>query len=229
MSSESVEPIYIRANAKRNGLTTIIIGVVGLMFSSIWLNVVPEWLFLAGIFMTSASLVALLIGYFKLREPAHSIEISPNSILYFHRRGRWTVPWQDIQRVGCPSVRRGLDHVELEVIGFRLKDYTQFLDGISARLATHLLMEQRPLLFQTDDDKNCASGSCYQQSMFDDKHFVLPDGRKLTGVKAMLANRMRELRDRLGYDVFISASELDRSPAEFVGLLQRCQQARINL
>ncbi|MEW9797349.1 DUF2982 domain-containing protein [Alteromonas sp. CYL-A6] len=228
MSSESVEPIFIRATSKRNGLTSLVIGVVGLLFSALWLSLAPDWLFLAGVFMTSASIVALLIGYFKLREPEHSIAISPQSIGYFHRLGRWEIHWDNLLRVDCPRVRRGLDHVELETVGFRIKDYGPFLKSVSPRLATHLLMEQRPLLFQNTDD-NCPTGSCYEQSMFDDRHFTLPDGDVLTGIKAMLGHRMTQLREKLGLDIFISASELDRSPPDFVALVRECKAARERL
>ena len=62
--------------------------------------------------------------------------------------------------------------------------------------------------------------------MFDDKAYVLENGEVLTGIKAMLANRMTQLRERLGYDVYISASDLDRSPAEFVTFIRQCQQTR---
>ncbi len=226
MSSDVTQPIFIRATSKRNGITSIVIGLAGLLFSLIWFAVTPDWLFLAGVFLTSASIVALLVGYFKLREPEHSIEISPSEIAYHHRLGNWEIHWDNVQRIDCPRVRRGIDHVDLETIGIRIKDYGPFLNSVSPRLATHLLMEQRPLLFQNKDE-NCPSGSCYEQSMFDDKHFKLPNGDVYTGIKAMLANRMTQLRERLGFDVFVSSSELDRTPGEFVALMRECQQARI--
>ncbi|WP_218309218.1 DUF2982 domain-containing protein [Alteromonas antoniana] len=225
MSGTDTDPIFIRATSKRNGITSIVIGIAGLLISALWLTFAPDWLFLAGIFITSASLVALLIGWFKLREPEHSIEITPQSITYNHRLGNWNLDWDNVQRIDCPRVRHGLDHVDLEAIGFRIKDYTPFLRSVSPRLATHLLMEQRPLLLQNRDE-NCATGSCYEQSVFDDKHFKLSDGEVLTGIKAMLANRMTQLRERLGFDVFISATELDRTPGEFSSLMKECQEAR---
>ena len=89
-------------------------------------------------------------------------------------------------------------------------------------------MGKRPLLLQNSED-NCATGSCYEQSMFDDKHFTLSDGTVLTGVKAMLANRMVELRRRLGFDVYIATSDIDRTPTEFAALIAQCQQARAQL
>ncbi|GGW78707.1 DUF2982 domain-containing protein [Alteromonas halophila] len=226
MSSDASQPILIRATSKRNGITSVIIGLAGVLLSMLWFALTPDWLFLAGVFLTSASIVALLIGYFKLREPEHSIEISPDVIHYQHRLGNWMIDWENVQRVDCPRVRHGIEHVDLETIGIRIKEYGPFLKSVSPRLATHLLMEQRPLLFQNKDE-NCPSGSCYEQSMFDDKHFTLPDGEVFTGIKAMLANRMMQLRERLGFDVYVSASELDRTPGEFVSLLRDCQQARI--
>ena len=42
----------------------------------------------------------------------------------------------------------------------------------------------------------------------------------------MLAHRMVELRKRLGFDIFIASSELDRDVGEFAALIAQCQQAR---
>ncbi len=225
MSSNDTGPILIRATSKRNGITTLFIGGVALMISALWLTFAPDWLFLAGVFFTSASLVTLLVGWFKLREPDHSIEISHEQILYHHRRGNWVIDWDNVQRVDCPRVRQGLDHVNIEAVGIRLKQYAPFLSTVSPRLATHLLMEQRPLLLH-NFDKSCASGDCFNQELFDDKHFTLETGEVLTGIKAMLANRMTQLRSRLGYDIYVSASDLDRPPMDFVYLMRDCQQAR---
>lgn len=225
MSSSDTAPIYVKAISKRNGFTTLAIGAAGLLLSVLWLTLAPPWLFLAGIFLTSASLVTMLVGWFKLREPDHSIEISPSQILYHHRRGNWSIEWDNVQRIDCPRVQQGLDQVELEAVGLRLKAYAPFLKTVSPRLATHLLMEQRPLLLH-NLPQNCDSGNCFNHEMFDDKAYVLEDGEVLTGIKAMLANRMTQLRERLGYDVYISASDLDRSPTEFVTFIRQCQQTR---
>lgn len=225
MSGANADSIFIRAASKSNGITSIVLGVLGLVVSALWLSFLPEWLFLAGIFITSAALVCLLIGYFKIREPDYSLEIAKDYITYRHRLGSWRIHWDNLQRADCPRVRHGLEHVPLQTIGFKIKSYTDFLNTISPRLATHLLMEQRPLLMQGEDE-NCASGSCYQQSMFDDKHYMMDDGTTIKGIKAMLAHRMVELRKRLGFDIFISSSELDRDADEFAALIMKCQAAR---
>ena len=225
MSGNSEASIYIKAASKSNGITSLVIGAVGLLIAALWLSFMPDWLFLAGIFITSAALVCLLVGYFKLREPDHSLEIAKDYITYQHRLGSWRIHWDNLQRADCPRVRHGLEHVPLETVGFKLKSYTDFLHTISPRLATHLLMEQRPLLMQNTDE-NCASGSCYEQSMFDDKQYVMEDGTVINGIKAMLAHRMVELRKRLGFDIFIASSELDRDAEDFARLIASCQQAR---
>ncbi|BCO17493.1 MULTISPECIES: DUF2982 domain-containing protein [unclassified Alteromonas] len=225
MSGNSEASIYIKAASKGNGITSLVIGAVGLVIAALWLSFMPDWLFLAGIFITSAALVCLLVGYFKLREPDYSLEIAKDYITYQHRLGSWRIHWDNLQRADCPRVRHGLEHVPLETVGFKLKSYTDFLHTISPRLATHLLMEQRPLLMQNTDE-NCASGSCYEQSMFDDKQYVMEDGTVINGIKAMLAHRMVELRKRLGFDIFIASSELDRDAQDFARLIASCQQAR---
>jgi len=50
MSGTSVEPIYIRAASKSNGITSLVLGCIGLCVAALWLAFLPDWLFLAGIF-----------------------------------------------------------------------------------------------------------------------------------------------------------------------------------
>jgi hypothetical protein len=228
MSSNEPQIIQIRATAKRNSLTTLLIGGGALMLSILCLTFLPQWLFLAGIFMTSASIVALLVGWFKLREPEYSLQITPQSIVYHHRLGQWKIDWDNLIRVDQPSVSHGMELVKLEMIGFKLKDPDPFIVSVSPRLATHLLMEQRPLLLH-HSSKNCATGTCYDDELLNDKAYVTADGTVLSGIKAMLANRMQILREQLGFDVFIAAAELDRAPAEFAVLLKSCAQTRHTL
>lgn len=224
MSFSDSDAILIRANAKRNGITTLVLGGVGLLLSFLWLSLLPKWLFLGGIFMTSAAIVTCLVGWFKVREPQYSFAITPHGITYRHRLGKWQIPFKHLISVDCPRVRHGLDHVELQAVGFKINDYTLFLKSISPRLATHLLMEQRPLLLQ-NTDSDCASGSCYDNQFIDDRAFTLSNGEVLTGIKAMLGHRMRALRDRLGFDVYIAPSELDRDASDFVRLIRECHAA----
>jgi hypothetical protein len=220
--SGSDSSITIRAASKRNGITTTLIGAGLIVFALLVMNIFPKYLFLPGVFIASAGIVGLIMGWFKIREPVYSMEITPLGIRYIHRNGEWWLDWENVQRIDAPRVTRGIETRDLEVVGFRLKDVEPVVDSISPRLATNILMEQRPLLLQ-NQDKNCTTGTCAGSDLLEDDRFKLPDGRLLRGVQAMFAHRMSKLRERLGYDLFIAAAELDRPVNEFVTLLRDCQ------
>lgn len=217
--------IQIRASSKRNGFTSLLIGCVAMLVAVLLLALLPRDFYLIGIFTVSGAIVALLIGWFKLREPPHSLELSRSSILYMHRNGSWSVDWDNVLRIDTPKIATGIDQKSLSMVGIKLKDYAPLLANISPRLATNLLLEQRPLLLQKNA---CNSGNCYSATMIEDDLFKLPDGSVVKGIPAMLGNRMQKLRELLGYDLFISAAELDRDAEEFVALLRQCQSHLLN-
>lgn len=232
MSGTENNIIYIRSSSATNGLTTILIGFGFLLVGITCIAVLPELFFLVGVLMMCASVIAFVMGFFKVKEPKVSLSISKQTIVYHHRKGQWKIQWDNIQRFDVPRIHRGLEHVELEMIGIRLREPEQFLDDISPRLVTHLLMEQRPLVAQAEKSE-CVSGRCYGDDLVEDQKFKRKDGRLVNGVTAMLANRMRRLQSGLGYDVYISANELDRTPQQFIAFLHECReslryQTRIN-
>jgi hypothetical protein len=219
--------IEIRRAAKRNVLTTTILGGVGLLVSSQLLIWLPQSAYLVGILLTSLSLVTLLVAYFKYREPLHSFVLSRQSLHFQHKNGRWELDWDNIQRIAVPRVTQGLEQNELAMIGIKLKSYKPFLASISPRLITNILMEQRPLLLYglgVEHQLKCSTGKCYGDDLLESDRFKDSDGCNYTGIQAMLANRMQKLRQRLGFDIFIAGTELDRSEQEFVQLLKQCQQ-----
>ncbi|GAB2677589.1 DUF2982 domain-containing protein [Aliiglaciecola aliphaticivorans] len=211
--------IKIKGVAKRNGLTTFLCGVVALFLAIMLLVLLPDSLYLIGIFALSASIVTMLIGWFKVREPVHSIELTKTHILYQHRHGKWALEWANIQRVDVPKVSEGVQQVNLDMVGIKIKQYEPLLTSISPRLATNLLLEQRPLLLQNNQ---CVGGGCYSNTLIENDTYKTSEGKIIKGIPAMLANRMTKLRAGLGYDVFISVGELDRSSEEFVSLLREC-------
>ena len=215
--------IQIRGAATRNVLTTLLCGAGGLLVSVAIFSWLPERFILLGIFATSASIVALLIAWFKFREPAFSIEISRDCLRYLHRRGHWQVGWDNIQRIDVPKAERNMQLEDLSLVGIKLKDYAPFLSSTPLRLMTNILMEQRPLLL-LGDQPNSATGGSYTGDLIEDDKYKYPDGTVIKGIPAMLANRMGKLRQRLGYDLYISVAELDRTEHEFVKLLRECQQ-----
>ncbi|WP_293745643.1 DUF2982 domain-containing protein [uncultured Paraglaciecola sp.] len=217
--------IEIKSQAKRNVIVSVLLGLVGLCLASISFSALPKSLYLIGIFLTSVSLVALLIGWFKYREPQFSFLLSRTSIFYKHRHGHWQLDWENIQRVDVPKVSHGLESTPLDMVAIKIKDYSVFLKEVSPRLMTNILMEQRPLLFHDmPSSKECASGACHSDDMLEHDYFKDSNGLEYKGIQAMFANRMTKLRARLGYDIFVAGSELDRPEQEFVDLLRQCQQ-----
>ncbi|WP_100642673.1 DUF2982 domain-containing protein [Alteromonas facilis] len=214
--------IAIRATSKRNGITTTVIGVALVVFGFMLLSLFREYLFLAGVFVASAGIVGIIMGWFKIREPEHSVLISPEGIRYIHRHGEWQVSWDNVQRIDAPRVTRGVTTHNLDMLGIRLRDWESIVHNISPRLATNILMEQRPLLLQNPDDK-CVTGTCASSDLLEDDRFKLSSGEFLVGIKAMFAHRMCKLRERLGFDLYIAAAELDRPVLEFVQLLRDVQ------
>lgn len=212
--------IKIKATAKRNGLTTLFVGIGVLLFAIILLNLIPKNFYLFGMFALSGGIVTLLIGWFKVREPQHSIELTKTHIHYRHRHGSWQLAWENVQRIDVPRVSQGIQQTSLGLVGIKIKHYEPLLESISPRLATNLLLEQRPLLLQ---NTGCAAGGCYNNDLIEDDSFKTQNGLFIKGIPAMLANRMTKLRASLGFDLYISMSELDRSTDEFVALLKQCQ------
>jgi len=222
MSGNEQESIFIKAASTHNGAMSLIIGGGLIGVGALMIIFLPQLLFLPGVFIISGGIVGLIIGWFKLREPEHSFEITKECIIYHHRRGKWRIKWDNIQRIDVPRITKGMETVELEMLGFRLKRTDPFLDNISLRLITHLLMEQRPLVMHSAEP-GCETGRCYGDDMMEGEKFVREDGKEIKGVLAMFGNRMQKLKTRLGYDVFISTNEIDRSPQAFIQLLRECQ------
>jgi hypothetical protein len=221
------ELIQIRSQGKRNIIVCALLGMLGLFLAILVLVLLPKTFYLVGIFLISAALVSLLLAWVKFREPSFSWLLSKDSMVYQHRHGSWTLSWHNIQRVDVPNVSQGMGSQSLDMVAIKIKDYPEFLQNISPRLMTNILMEQRPLLFYNmpaNSDQNCSSGNCYNDELLENDYFKDDKGQEYKGIQAMFANRMTKLRQRLGYDVFVSSTELDRSGAEFVILLNKCQQ-----
>ncbi len=226
-SQSSEEAIHIKSAAASNGLTTILIGCFVAFIGMLVISFLPELFFLVGILFLSGSIIAFVMGFFKLKEPKFSLCISKSSIKYTHRKGEWEIPWENLQRVDVPRIYKDLAHVDLEMVGFKLRDSEKMLSSISPRLITHLLMEQRPLITQIASS-NCESGQCYGDDLIEDTKYKMSDGSIITGVHAMFANRMKRLQQALGYDLYLSVNDIDRSNTEFVQLIKECQESLLH-
>lgn len=219
------ELVKIKGISKRNGLTftlgsLLLLGLVILFSGMGTLAKIPTY------FLVVVSLAGVFIGIVKLKEPEYSLVLDKKGIRYLHARGSWFVPWQDIQRIDIPTVDQGLDKKHLPYVALRLKSQVRLLDTISLRLASYLVTEQREIaiaaLKQDFDNWQCADGSCPSEVLYRFEDYETED-KVYKGLRAMLGHRLEILRDKLGYDVYIPASALDREPNDFVGLLRRLQ------
>lgn len=217
--------IKIRGISKRNGLTFIIVSLallalVILLSGIAVLGKIPTY------FLVALSLAGIFVGAVKLREPEFSLIVDREGIKYLHARGSWFIPWHDVQRIDVPTIAHGLDKKQLPYVALRLKSQVYLLDNISPRLASFLVTEQREIaiaaLKQDFENWQCADGTCPSEILYRFDDYKTED-KVYKGLLAMLGHRVDILRDKLGYDIYIPASALDREPTEFVGLLRRLQ------
>ncbi len=223
-NNSNSESIFIKSAASTNGMTTLLVGAIVALIGACIIILLPQLFFLVGILFLSGSIIAFVMGFYKLKEPKYSIELTREAIKYQHRKGTWLIEWDNVHRIDVPRIHKGLEHVDLEMVGIRLKQPESMLNNISPRLITHLLMEQRPLIAHLAMS-NCQSGQCYGDDIIEDTKFKCADGNLITGVSAMFANRMAKLQQGLGYDIYVSANDLDRDSQAFVNLLRKCHES----
>ncbi len=217
--------IQIKSQAKRNVIVTLLVSILVICLGNLCLIMLPAQYYLIGIFLISLSLVGFILAWVKIREPEFSFFLTRHAIQYRHRFGIWQLDWHNIQRVDIPTINQAGHVKKLDMIGIKIKDYSDFLETVSPRLMSNILMEQRPLLLQGDNpDDNCHNGHCYGQDLLENDQYKDSSGKLYTGIKAMFANRMIKLRQRLGYDIFVAGAELDRSEQAFIDLLKQCHQ-----
>ncbi|WP_411359142.1 DUF2982 domain-containing protein [Pseudidiomarina salilacus] len=217
--------LQVQPSAKKDALTFCVFGVV--VFA------LTLFLYLAGFalpqaawgLMYIASAALFLLGVAKIIEPPVSLLISPRTIRYEHRRGHWQIDWDNVLRYDIPSVRSGLERDSLPYIGFRLHNIEPVLDAISPRLAVYLVSEQRHLLAAA---LRRETGPDHDYTPYYDvpNKFVSANGKVYKGVQALFAVRSQQLRELLGYDLYVPASALDRPLEEFVDWLKQVESHR---
>lgn len=219
MTKQRHETQHIVPTSRQNGLTLTVVGLVLMLIilvAGYWLEGRGQ---LVVVFLFLAAMMATLLGVLKLREPDFSFTLGAEHLHFHHKMGGWSLHWSNVIRVDQPRLNRGIDIVELPYVGFKIRDYDEFLPLMTARLAVHLLTEQRPLLALA-----LRYGAISRHELHDwlieDSRFRSANGEQYTGVIAMLGHRMGHLRDLYGYDLLIHESSLDRDAGEFVSLLR---------
>lgn len=215
-SAALVTELTIKPYSKRNGLTLTLVGWISALLGLTFVLSMSQ-LFAPGIVFIGIGMTCLVLGIAKLYEPDVSLRLTPSGLDYYHRRGSWHMDWDNIHRLDSARVSQNLDLIELPYIGFKLNKINPLLDCISPRLATGLLTEQRPLLM---------TAATQDEDLQELEHFLGAEftplevhGERYKGVLAMFGHRAQTLNSQLGYHIYLPHDCLDRSPREFISLI----------
>lgn len=215
----------VQPHARRDALTFCVMGVV--CFAITIMLQLSGWSLptaaYALLYIVSAAL--FLLGVAKIVEPTISLSITPETICYHHLRGHWCIAWDTIIRFDVPRTHRGQQLEALPYLGFRLRDFEPVLASISPRLMVHLISEQRHLLAaalrrETIDNNDYSAYFAIPES------YQAPSGTVYYGLQALFAVRSQQLRELLGYDLYVPINALDRPVDEFCLWLQQLQAHR---
>ncbi len=217
--------IQVQPAARKDAISFCIAGVA--------IFTVTMFLYLAGFALPKAawallyiaSAAVFLLGIAKIVEPPVSLMITPLVIRYEHRRGSWELSWDNLLRFDVPRTHRGMELEELPYIGFRVHDMEPVLDSISPRLAVYLVSEQRHLLAAALRREKPELND-YTPYYDIPNSYKAPSGKLYRGVQALFAVRCEQLRELLGYDLYVPASALDRPLDEFCQWMQQVKQQR---
>ncbi len=169
----------------------------------------------------SVILMSIIVGFavlmIKKSEVAYTLTATHFQQHLF--KGGWVVRWNNVESIGICSYQQDGWYQPLPWVGVRLKHYSPYLDAICPRIATEILLSQRALLYLGARQNKCEDR--FEDMVLDPSPYKSRHGKQYKGLLAMLANRMKYQRDFYGYDIFISASDLERDAEDFVGLTRR--------
>ncbi len=217
-----MDMLQIKPISKRNAITTTVVSSIVLMALLMFVGLAPGQIIAVYVLFLAAT-VGLIIGIGKLVEPNVSLKFDHDALEYYHTKGHWRLDWDNIQRVDLPRVHAGQDMVELSFVAFRINQLEPFLDSISLRLASHILIEQRALLLRGyKDSGKCIS--CAEDTLLNMDDYKAPSGKVYKGLLAALAWRMEAMAELMGYQVYLPTSALDREPHSFINMVKQFQR-----
>ncbi|PCK31423.1 DUF2982 domain-containing protein [Pseudoalteromonas piscicida] len=210
----------LRATANRHGVEFMLVGAIGLVVIMVFVNLRGTPITILEIFIASAMLLAIFIGFLKSQQPFFSLYFTEQEFRYVHKYGAWSLSIVNFHSSGIPKVQQGLETLELNTVGIKLNDIDEFLINLTPRLAGKLLIEQRHIFLQAVK-MNCENGNCPSEWLIEETHYRSKAGLEYTGLMAMFANRMDNLKTVTGYDLLVPATALDRDIWQFSVMLNR--------
>ncbi|WP_462152283.1 DUF2982 domain-containing protein [Pseudoalteromonas xiamenensis] len=212
------ESVKLRATANQHAVEFMLVGAIAIIVVMLFVLLRPTPISKVEIFIASAGIVAIIIGFFKSQEPYFSVEINCNNLIYWHKFGFWRLPRNNLVEAGIPKSIQGEFELELNAVGIKIKDIDEFLLSLSPRLAAKLLIEQRHIFLQAVK-MHCENGNCPEDWLIEDSAYCSPSGKKYSGLLAMFGNRMAHFKLATGYDLMLMETVLDRDIWRFANLL----------
>ncbi|OHU86388.1 hypothetical protein BET10_15810 [Pseudoalteromonas amylolytica] len=210
----------LRATANRHGMEFMLVGAICLAVIMTFVALRSTPISIVEILLASTALMAILLGFLKSQQPFYSLLIDNKEICYVHRFGNMHIEVDNFHSAGIPSVTQELEILELNAVGIKLNNIDTFLHDLSPRLAGKLLVEQRYIFLQAVK-VYCKNGNCPPEWLVEPSDYRSASGNVYTGLIAMFANRMHNLKALTGYDLLLPANVLDRDIWHFSTLLNR--------
>jgi hypothetical protein len=130
-----------------------------------------------------------------------------------YSQGSTLIPWTDVERISVMRMRSAITNQKM--VGIRLKSYDRYLNDMSPELAKFAMRGLRAM-------KLFARGASMVKVHGGVGLWLAGAQRPLKsfGKVGSLAEAMMWSREQFGYDVAFAWGDLDRSPEEFVALLE---------
>lgn len=174
--------------------------------------------------------IASLLSVLAIKEYVYSqklgFSLTDSHFQQHFYRGGWVLRWQNIRRIDVIEYQHQDWTTPLPWVGIDIKNYQPFIEKMSPKIITKVLLHQRGLLYLGLKQNNRQRE--LEDHIMDDKPFVYPNGECAKGLQAMLANRMALQKQLWGYDFFISESDMTIPKDELVGLARRYLAASHN-
>ncbi len=213
-----METLYLtNSHFKSDSPTTKIILMLVALITLYLVLIAPGWKQA----MLSVILMSMIVGFaiLMIKKSKVAFTLTATHFQQHLFKGGWVVRWRNIESIGICGYQQEGWYKPLPWIGIRLKHYSPYLDAICPRVATEILLSQRALLYLGAKQNKCEDK--FEDIVLDPSPYTSSNGMQYKGLLALLANRMKYQRDFYGYDIFISASDLDREAEDFVGLTRR--------
>jgi len=213
MQTQHLTNIPFRFHSPSGKMVLILVALISFFLLTLAPGLIQACLSLLGI----AAIFATV--YFLIERARVGFTMTDTHFQQHLFKGGWVVKWNNISDIGICQYQQDGWCQPIPWVGIRLKEYSPYLESICPRICTQILLEQRALLYL--GVKQAGKAQEFEDMVLDSHDYTTSKGETVTGLSAMLANRMRYQRAYWGYDIFIAEADLDRSLEEFVGLTRR--------